>query len=183
MIRLREETRTEHVRLETFVDIPTRLASNESYRWLLKRFYGFYLPFEPALREATPELGLDMTSRTKLPSLERDLVALGIDPQTVPLCSEIPELDEGQAVGAWYVLEGSTLGGQIISRMLAERRQIGLDNGGAFFAGYGGENGPMWRSFGAAANEWLIRHEATADAVVGAKITFAAIERWMKEEE
>lgn len=183
MIRLREETRTEHMHLEAVVNIPERLGSLESYRWLLKRFYGFYLPFEPALRAVTPDLGIDMTQRTKLPSLKRDLDALDLDPKGIEVCEDLPRLDVGKAVGAWYVLEGSTLGGQIISRMLAEQRQIGPENGGAFFAGYGAENGPMWRAFGAAANEWLTANDAIMKAVEGARTTFDAIERWMREGE
>jgi heme oxygenase len=83
------------------------------------------------------------------------------------------------------VLEGATLGGQLILRHL-QRHFAGIPAGGfAFFRAYGEDVGPMWRAFG----EALTRASSAEDSqlfkgrvVQGAKDTFDAFERWLRHE-
>lgn len=53
----------------------------------------------------------------------------------------------GQLVGALYVIEGSTLGGQLISRSLNQHLGLTLNTGARFFYGYGEQTALMWQSF------------------------------------
>ncbi len=75
------------------------------------------------------------------------------------------------ALGCLYVLEGATLGGQVISRHLA-KLGIGPENGGRFFNGYGARTGEMWKSFQTSATAYCVTHDQISEAVDGAKWTF-----------
>jgi len=50
-------------------------------------------------------------------------------------------------LGALYVIEGSTLGGTIISKMIKQQLAIPDNKGLSFFNGYGSETEKMWQDF------------------------------------
>lgn len=50
-------------------------------------------------------------------------------------------------LGAMYVVEGSTLGGQYIAKHVGEKFILSDGCGNAYFRGYGDRTGSMWRSF------------------------------------
>ena len=108
------------------------------YRRLLARFYGFYTPAETSLCGVTnlQSALTDWPKRRKIEWLVKDLSALGFTGQQVadlPLCSHLPALPgTAEALGCLYVLEGSTLGGQIIGRHLRATLQLEPDNGASF---------------------------------------------------
>lgn len=148
--KLKETTRRQHEEVEAAVDVMNRMFSIEDYKVLIGRFRKFYKGYE--LRLPIDELkaaGFDYTERLKLPSLEADSIALGIgDPEKF---EQLPDVSSvARAFGSLYVIEGSTLGGQVISRHLKEHLGITPANGGSFFANYGTQVGPMWKEFGAA---------------------------------
>ncbi|RYY93647.1 MAG: biliverdin-producing heme oxygenase, partial [Chitinophagaceae bacterium] len=90
-----------------------QLTSVDAYAQLLRSFYGFYAPLETAIEERLPA-GLlpDLGLRRKAALLLSDLEALGKPVAGIPLCAA-PSLDSPDAaLGALYVLEGSTLGGR-----------------------------------------------------------------------
>jgi heme oxygenase len=69
-------------------------------------------------------------------------------PANLPLCGDLPDVSHvSSAFGCLYVIEGSTLGGQIISRHLRARLNVTPQAGGLFFHGYGEETGAMWKAF------------------------------------
>ena len=120
-MRLRAETRTAHEQLESALNVLEAPIPADRIVHLLERFHGFHAALEPALRDTVPEPLL--RPRLKLPLLEQDLQRLGIGRQrlsTLPVCSAAAGLcaSAADAAGALYVLEGSTLGGRIISRSL-----------------------------------------------------------------
>ena len=57
-------------------------------------------------------------------------------------CRPVPE-----GLGALYVIEGATLGGQVITRYIQSALKIDATNGGRFFAAYGDRTGLLWRDF------------------------------------
>lgn len=185
--RLKHDTRGHHDSIERAVDLPSRLRSPAAYCAVLARLYGFYAPAEAALGvvEGLPLALDDLASRWKAGLLARDLAALGLAPgelAALPRCAALPPLpDVARALGCLYVLEGATLGGQLIARQLADGPGVTADHGGAFFSGYGPATGPMWRRFGAA----LAAHARTPEhedaMVAAAQETFGALERWLAE--
>lgn len=98
----------------------------------------------------------------------------------LPRCTGLPLLTTpAQAFGCLYVLEGATLGGQLTSRLLAQRFGLGSDHGGAFFASYGEQVGPMWWGFRAALSTFAADTGTDEAIVQTACDTFAAFENWV----
>ncbi|HVK06901.1 MAG TPA: biliverdin-producing heme oxygenase [Armatimonadaceae bacterium] len=178
---LREHTRPQHERLEARLDILERTRALGPYRTLLERMYGFYAPVEAALAPLLRE-GAGWTYREKAPLLARDLAALGVgDVAALPLCEATPTLETpAQALGCLYVLEGATLGGQIISRHLRDAHGLDADRGAAFFHGYGPETGRMWKATGALLRERAERGDCDqAFVLAAARETFERYEAWV----
>ncbi len=179
MARLKQETKLYHEQLEAN---PYSLAMSdgtltlEMYSEMLQRFYGFYRPIEARLQQFAP---IDIHARLKTPLLEQDLRALGYAVETVALCDAIPQIDTPhRALGSLYVLEGATLGGQIISRQL-KRFELNPTNGASFFNSYGERVGDMWKAFSAAANAYGETHGHEDEIVAAACDTFVTFERWL----
>ena len=185
MALLRQHTRIEHARLEDRLDIFTRLQGRDEYRALLIRLYGLYEPLEARLLEASHRhaIPLDVVARRKAPLLERDLAVLGLDPiarAAIPRCTALPAIDSAAtALGCLYVLEGATLGGQLIARHLDRHLGIGPDTGGAFFTAYGERVGAMWRALGAALAAYPCSPHDQEAMVGAARATFEAFEGWL----
>ena len=153
LTQLKSQTAHQHQQTEDLVDLMREDFSLEDYKNLLKRFYAFYKSFEPKMFEALGEnpSDFDYENRQNTPKLFRDLENLGISEQEISAIKsfgDLPNLDSREKIfGALYVVEGSTLGGQVISRHLKEKFGFDESNGSAFFSGYGRETGKMWTAF------------------------------------
>ena len=189
--RLKAETRPHHERAERTVRLLEPTLTVEHYRHHLEALYGFYAPLEALLAQRLsgliPELRAD--ERWKLPLLIQDLRSLGHDGASLarlPQASQLPPLQGlPEVLGCFYVLEGATLGGQLILRHL-RRHFEGVPAGDfAFFRAYGEEVGPMWRAFGEAvtrASTAAASEDFDSRAVQSAKDTFDAFGRWLLKE-
>ncbi len=185
--RLREQTHESHQRLEGRLDLLQRALSIDHYRNLLARFYGFYVPAEARLTElcqSIPEVQFPLRRKGHL--LVQDLEALGLSGlqrEALPLCENLPALMQAaQALGCLYVLEGSTLGGQIISRHLQSVHGLEAENCSAFFRSYGSQVGVMWRAFGVALNSYTAGPEEETLMIGAACETFTTLESWLCDE-
>jgi len=178
--RLRTETRAAHDAIERALDLTAPALTRSRYVWLLERFYGFYRPLEEALCAAGMP-GLDLSARRKAPLLAADLAVLGADAARVPECAALPpRASPDDVAGCVYVLEGATLGGQVISRHLHEALALGPGSGARFFHGYGAATGDMWQDVRTAIESFAAR--ACADDVVrAAAATFATLQAWCEE--
>jgi heme oxygenase len=180
---LRQATRTAHGRIERALPLFDRSLTRGGYVRVLEALYGFYAPLEPLCEsEAGPNgAALGLKARRKTPLLVADLAVLGHahrDIQALPSCRTLPEVTEpSQALGVLYVLEGATLGGQIIAIRLREVLGVEAVSGGAFFACYGDETRVMWRRLAAHVDgvPSLEIHTAIAAAIQ----TFESLERWL----
>ena len=170
LVKLKESTRSRHDALESVVDVMNRMFTLDDYGELLGKFYRFYSVVEPKLPvDGLREAGFDAETRRKTPLLERDLGNLGtLD--SIKSCvpwTNTPKTDSvAEAFGSVYVMEGATLGGQVISRHLKQHLGITPDNGGAFFNSYGPDVGKMWKEFGAIVTAWSERHPEEDEAIV-----------------
>jgi len=160
--------------------------SRAYYGRLLKRFYGFYTPLEGRIAPGAElaALGIDLEARSKAPLLRRDLLWLGSNPASIsqlPICRDLPLAAQvPQALGCMYVLEGSTLGGQLIARHVRAALDLTDESGCAFFTSYGAQLGPMWKAFGAALTGYSEAHPDAAPQIVeSACATFTAFGRWL----
>jgi len=179
--RLRDETRLLHEKVERELDRSGAYSSMEPYQVLLTRFFGFFQDWEPQVGETLADEAF-FGPRRKLHLLEKDLHFFGYDAVAVaalPRCPDLPPTrDVAGAMGSLYVLEGSTLGGQVISHRL--ERLLGLQGGHgyAFFRSYGREVSSMWRGFGERLAS--ISSPRTEEASIrSAKLTFARLHGWL----
>ena len=186
MQRLKQETRPYHVALERQVDLTQLCSALDAYQQLLQRFYGFYLPVEQKLDQLPwHTLGFDYPARRKRALLEQDLATLSNAAPSwhhLPCCTALPLLDTlPAALGCLYVLEGATLGGQIITRQVERTLGISPAQGSRFFHSYGDQVGPMWKEFG-----HFVTSYATTPAIENAMIasagqTFQALQGWLTQ--
>lgn len=185
---LRAGTALLHVALEKRLPFFSERLDTEWYQRLLQAYYGFYQPMEVALYDSglIPE-GFDQVMRVKTPTLLYDLNALGLDERTVlalPHCTELPTLDTPAAcLGALYVLEGATLGGQVLRREMVQRLGVNADNGGAFLDVYGTETGRRWKDFLDYLGRLPLDTPAKQRAVDAARSTFSCFEQWLDSQE
>jgi heme oxygenase len=79
------------------------------------------------------------------------------------------------------VLEGATLGGQIIDRHLRQSLGIEPATGGAFFHGYGAQVGPMWNRFREVVTDFATSDERQRAIVQSAQATFRSFDDWLAQ--
>ncbi|MEO6072321.1 MAG: biliverdin-producing heme oxygenase [Burkholderiales bacterium] len=183
-VRLRNETRVEHKLVEATCGLPDAVRNLADYKSCLLDFYGIFCPLERhiATFNEWSHPGLSLRRRSRVPSLRQDLRLLNVDPhlwREAPTRA-LPTLPRfSYALGALYVLEGSTLGGQIIMAALRERLHLPVDMPGGFFAGRGEETGPLWHQFRAVLDAYGQQFpEMETDVVDGARRTFNSIGLW-----
>lgn len=179
---LKARTRQLHDNLEARVDVLSRLQSLESYQQLLTAFFGFYAPLEAHLSDcvALKSAGLDFEPRRKVPLLVADLEFFRVDANSLPRAVDLPQIGSASdGFGCLYVLEGATLGSQIIKRLLVQHLKISADNGGAFFNAYGDRVGQMWDTFRRLLSQYAAAHATARDEiVVAAEETFLRLDAW-----
>lgn len=185
---LRMGTALLHVALEKRLPFFSEHLDTEWYQRLLQAYYGFYGPMELALYDSglIPQ-GFDQVLRVKTPTLLNDLYALGVDERAIgalPRCTQLPTFDTSAAcLGALYVLEGATLGGQVLRREMAQRLGVNADNGGAFLDVYGAETGRRWKDFLDYLGRLPLDTPAKQRAVDVARSTFSCFEQWLDSQE
>lgn len=181
---LRADTAQLHVALEKRLPFFSERLDLALYRRLMAAYYGFYQPLEQRLH-ALPLIpaGLDQSRRIKLPVLRADLQALGLDEtaiQALPVCTALPEIESrAAALGVSYVLEGATLGGQILRRRVAEQLRLDGSNGAGFLNVYGELTGRRWKDFLAYLDHRNLDAAQTLEVTRAAKATFSYFEQWL----
>jgi heme oxygenase len=179
--RLKLETAAEHAAIEGATGVMDPGLSREGYRAYLERTFGFYLAVEQQLRSLRvwEALNLPASEREKLPLLAEDLVLLGnVEPASIRACTAPPSFASiAEAAGGAYVLEGSTLGGRVISRHV--QGLFGPEVPRAFLDGYGADTGERWRTFGAALTRFASSREVEDQIIAGAQQTFRSFARWL----
>jgi heme oxygenase len=185
LVRLKAATRELHHSVENRVDIYSAVKDIEAYRRLLQQFLGFFQPLEGQLR-TVPEIQVvipDFEGRMRSRLLEADLAEVGLsgaEIRELPRCSNLPRtLDASHALGCLYVLEGSTLGGQVIAR------EIAIQNAEAsracrFFRSDDDHVGLRWKRFAAAVEAYGEDHPSRSDVICDSALeTFRCLEGWI----
>jgi heme oxygenase len=180
---LKENTYPEHQAAEKkLVLVLKRIETNEDYVRMLNWMYGFYAPLEALIqKQLTPDLLPDIQRRIRAEYLLWDIRDLGLLNLEFRICRELPVIDTvAQAIGALYVVEGSTLGGRIIAGML--KQQLGANVPTTYFNGYGEENSRMWQTYKDFLN--LPRTPEQQKTILEtAKATFITFKNWIDKHE
>lgn len=191
---LRAATKPHHDAIEAQLDMLGRSWDLNSYRRLLAGFYGYLAVAEPRMLafQEWDKYPYDINSRRKLPALVQDLKHLGGERYVddLPTCPQVPDTtDFASALGYLYVMEGSTLGGQLISRHFRQILGIEPATGGAYFHGYGEQTGARWKETvqfldaapAAASDDPQVQAVFVAAAVGGANDTFIQLREWLRQ--
>ena len=177
---LKAETKTYHQQVErVLISELKSLKTKDDYAMLLRRLYSFYKPLEDDLHQKIDhETIKDIGQRKHTNRIVKDLRALNSD---VDLSVEknhttIPSIS--YAIGVMYVIEGSTMGGQIISKMI--HKNVNTDGADAvsYFSSYEEATHHMWTEF----KNQVTNLEHTLDyqeVFKGAKDTFSQLEQWL----
>lgn len=181
---LRAATSGAHQQLENSVQIEQRVGDIAAYRELLEKFWGWYQPLEQLLRQLPgwPYAGYDPGTRTKVPWLEQDLMALGLteeDISALPRCANLPQTASlGSGFGCAYVIEGATLGGRHISALLKD--SLIPEGARAFFSSYGAEVGQRWKEFLAAMQDFAaVQQHEQGSLLKAAQESFTSLQNWL----
>lgn len=183
--RLRTHTAAAHQALENEVNIEDTTRTPETYRRLLERFYGFHQPFEVrmGILPGWETTCYDPRTRLKSPWLREDLEAMGLgkeEIQRLPLCTQLPEVRTlAEGFGCAYVIEGSTLGGRHIARLLETGAGVQLPQ--RFFQSYGSETGPRWKEFCAGLEQFAAENPHSEPEILrAAEETFSCFRSWVR---
>lgn len=150
--QLRESTAALHQDLErTLIPMIKHANSPEAYIRLLQLFYGYYYPLEQYIAaHIDTSFPGGFEHRRKAALLLQDINVINGAPLEPPVtCTDIPVInDNAQALGAMYVLEGSTLGGQVICQIIQRNLPMPeIAQALSFFKGYGEDTRAQWDSF------------------------------------
>lgn len=176
---LRRETRSEHDRIEHALAWESRVEVPEDYRLWLLQLHGFHRVWEPAVAVALADpaffeprrkLHLLRTDLRRLGATDAEIAAIGAPSLPEPLTSR------ADALGSMYVLEGSTLGGQIIARRVRSSLQFEP----CYHLSYGNETGRMWRSFQEKLEDDLLGNDVDR-AIGSARRTFACLRELLQD--
>lgn len=177
--QLKEQTKQAHQSLEkVIIQQIKKIHSEEEYKNLLKLFYGFYQPMENHVDKFINNSNMpDYTERRKAENILHDIKEISGDTD-LPICNDIPVIDStAKALGVMYVLEGSTLGGSIIARMLNKQAAIPYQQL-SFFMSYNDNSMAMWKEFTDAINKYAEENNDSDQIIISAKTTFEKFEKW-----
>lgn len=180
LARLRSDTRAAHQALEQHAfnhALTTDTLTTAVTAQFLAKMYGFLQPYETALHAQAGAFGpaWQLPQRQRAHLILEDLQCPAAD---LPLCPAMPPLATPvQLLGAMYVVEGSTLGGQLITRHLT-RAGIPLRR---YFTGYGERTGLMWKSFCQLLTEASPAVAHPEELVAAASRTFQHLDAWLNQ--
>jgi heme oxygenase (biliverdin-IX-beta and delta-forming) len=173
--RLKSATADLHVEVESALDLDKIMKNAAAYSEVILILY---LVFDCAYKELSDidfqPLKIDLGNIGRRRDwLAADLHALATAlPAPQSLGFELPT--SGHGFGCLYVLEGSALGGRVISKRVKQRLGLGPATGGAYFHGLGRQTASHWSDFLTALNMIPANSAMGADAEAGAIATFLA---------
>jgi heme oxygenase len=177
---LKQATRSDHEATESIVSLMDPALTRADYVAVLQRMYGAVRAWDDwSSAHAPRSLVSLLENRRRSPLIEADLNTLHAEipaphNDTASLAGYLhgDEAERTAAfLGAMYVIEGSTLGGQYIARHVEQTLHLEPGRGDSYFRGYGDQTGSMWRDFKAVLAE--VPDVRTALVIQSAKQMFA----------
>lgn len=178
---LKENTKEAHQALEAVIVKQIKgIRSREEYERLLHKFYGYHFPLEQQFDLYFDDNTIPYYSeRRRADLILKDLANLGNSPAMIPLAGDIPGIDSiAKALGAFYVLEGSTNGGSIVAGMLIKYAGLTPETTSFFYA-YGDDRKNMWPSFKEKLDSYPADDHFREQVIGSANETFSKFKDWM----
>ena len=149
---LKENTRDEHDAVENHMGANTIFSgffSKEKYIKLLKKLFVAHLSLEQeVLKSESIQKTLELNPEMRLSKsilIKNDLKMLHASAEAQLI--DILLQNEAEAWGAYYVLEGSSLGGAVILKQLKKLEWAKDIDAFSFYGCYGSQTGPNWKLF------------------------------------
>lgn len=178
---IRAATHAEHEDLESHIDLMRPDFELKEYACLLQKYHVFYHALERFLlgRAAQPSEFARFYCRDRLKAcwLVSDLKALGVEvdaPADAHLQERLAALfaSEQGLLGALYVIEGSMLGGSVMSKQFRKRFDLTPETGLMFFTGYGSDTREKWLAMLGLLGQFDHDPAARRETVEGARSMF-----------
>ncbi|TXE06949.1 biliverdin-producing heme oxygenase [Algoriphagus aquimarinus] len=149
---LRKSTAPLHEQLESLPVSQSILApevSIQEYLRYLDLMHDVIVDVETTLFPIVSTEINSLNERRKTSLLERDFEVLGFQKQKKRRLTAFSEQVNpiGFAMGVFYVIEGSSLGGRVIYKHIHKVLGLDTDSGAAYFSGYGELTGMLWKEF------------------------------------
>lgn len=165
--RLRTETGPLHRDLENKLRLFETVATTDDYISHLKRLHHWLFHVESAMAPYADQLPVDWKSRCKAHLIKKDLEVLSETPIKREIDAAFSNCQNISAAwGILYVLEGSSLGGQIITRHYGKTLGLTPETGLSYFNGYGEKTGEMWTSFLKALTQYFAENPKCTDEII-----------------
>ena len=125
-MRLRNETKASHRRIDSLMEQRPPLASPENYAWYLNGMLQLYEECAQSVQVCEREADLPSREQPLSELIRQDLVALDFkatieDRDERSQVKPLDSLCTSEHWGRAYVIEGSAMGGKMMARMAAER--------------------------------------------------------------
>ncbi|MFP5436845.1 MAG: biliverdin-producing heme oxygenase [Bacteroidia bacterium] len=135
----------------------------------------------PILSSVVP----DLEARNKAHFIDADLTYLGAETTAThnAFSTGLENVSVPFALGAFYVIEGSSLGGRVILKNINKALGHNEENGATYFAGYGHLTGPRWKQFTELLSAYEAETNTGAEIIDGANYAFEAIHRHFAQEQ
>src|ERR1700728_115310 len=144
--QLRRETLPDHKAVEQSVPLMDEELDVDTYVYSLLKLHGIIAAWEEwAAPNAPGWIQPLLAARRRAQLLTLDLTLFGADASAGarPALTEIR--DAAGLLGAMYVMEGSTLGGQLIARHVERVLKLTAGQGSAYFRGHKEQTGKLWK--------------------------------------
>jgi heme oxygenase (biliverdin-IX-beta and delta-forming) len=177
---LRNATAQSHIALEALpvsASVINSAVTNAKYARYLELMHDVVKDAEANIFPLLSAIIPDLEARKKTALIEQDLAFLGHgkDGYTRVFSGKIHQLTPAFALGIMYTIEGSSLGGKIILKNINATLGHDQQNGAAFFSGYGGQTGSMWKAFLDNLMQYEAQNNAAEEIIAGANHAFDAI--------
>lgn len=178
---LKAATQDAHETTEaTFGKVIRTLKSADQYADFVSFMHNFFSPiYEKSMPHLQDLLNGDLERRSP-EWLLKDARSINGDIQPEPMQPAVEINNPAQALGAFYVWEGSSNGGPYIASMLSKHLGI-QDESLQYFSGYGKETRAMWKSLQEKMDNAGFSDEQQAEAIQTARTTFQKMNEALKE--
>lgn len=182
---IKENTHAQHQSLEALMIRQIKAIKDAGdYIELLKIFYSYFGGLETRIDATIGGVLPDKAQRRKSEALAADIAYFGGRVPVKASDDDLPVIcNERQGMAALYVIEGSTLGGIYISRMIQKRLDLKNTNGLSFFEGYGEQTQTMWERFKTVLNAMPQNRNEELEMIGTANETFLKFQEWMEKKQ
>jgi heme oxygenase len=173
---LRQATRDLHARLEQSSVFSRLMQSDvtvDDYVRALRALHRSYSTFEPRMIQGLQRIDRRYDYLGRLPLLQKDLTRLGATPAATEAAPALaPTCSRPATLALLYVVEGSSLGGQLVLRQVQARLGPAVNGALAFYALDGHLEKQPWRQAQVLLRSQLSNAEDSAQTLLEARKVF-----------